>query len=58
MQPAVLEFDLIPAQVDQFGNAQAMPEGNEDHRHIPQRPAVALHRGEHALVIDLCPKYA
>ena len=29
------KFDLIPAQVAQFGCAQPVPEGDQDHRRIP-----------------------
>ena len=38
------ELHLIPAQVHQLGDAQAVPIGHEDHRGVPVAPAVPLGR--------------
>ncbi len=38
---AVAELHLIPAQVHQFGDTQAVPVGHEDHGGVPVAPAVA-----------------
>jgi hypothetical protein len=43
VQERVLEVDLIPAKVQQFGRAQAVPKGNKHHRGIAVTPTVALH---------------
>src|SRR5215831_11190253 len=32
VQKALIEIELIPAQVDEFGHAQAVPVGEENHR--------------------------
>jgi hypothetical protein len=34
VQEALIEIELIPAQVDEFGHAQAVPVGEENHRVI------------------------
>jgi hypothetical protein len=44
MQGRALKLDSRPLQVDEFTHAQAMPEGNQDHRAIAQAPAVVLRR--------------
>ena len=33
------EIDLVPSQVNQFGGAQAVTEGHEDHRAVAQSPS-------------------
>ena len=43
------ELDLIPAQVHQFGGAQTVPVGNQNHRSVPVSPAVALSRSHQPL---------
>lgn len=35
VQEALAEIDLIPAQADQFGHAQAMAVGDQDQRGVP-----------------------
>jgi len=35
VQEALAEIDLIPAQADQFGHAQAMTVGDQDQRCVP-----------------------
>ena len=36
------ELDLVPAQVHQFGSAQAVPVGHQDHGGVAVAPAVSL----------------
>src|ERR1035437_4529041 len=43
------ELDLIAAQVHQFGGAQPVPVGNQNHRSVPVSPAVALSRSHQPL---------
>jgi len=49
MQSCRGELHLIPAQVHQFGDAQAMPVGHKDHGGVPVSPAVALSRSHQPL---------
>ena len=49
MQSCRGELHLIPAQVHQFGDAQAMPVGHKDHGGVPVSPAVALCRSHQPL---------
>jgi hypothetical protein len=39
---AAIEIDLIAAQVDQLGHAQAVAVGDQDHDGVPMAPPVAL----------------
>ena len=47
------QLDLIPAQVNQFGGAQALPIGDQDHGRVTLTPAVALGCLQQALDLGL-----
>ena len=42
MQPALVEFDLMPLQVAHLGSSEAVTIGDEDHRCIAMAVAIAL----------------
>ena len=44
VQAGSLELDLFPAQIHEFGGAQAVPEGGEDHGRVAVAVPVRLDR--------------
>jgi hypothetical protein len=49
VQDTLVEADLIPTKIDQFGRAEPVPESDHDHRRVTAALSIVLGRLDEAL---------